>query len=119
LFRPTVLRFPLVGAGLGLSGPPLPKIEEDVLAPNKGLGGPMLPPNEERRAPPIAFWRRGLPGEPIMLPLRPALPLLVRGLPNSDREGVARFDCGEPEKLRLLLVEPDMEGVREYRGGVL
>lgn len=81
-----------------------------MLAP-RGLGDPS-DPNEERRAPFMAFWSKGLLGKPNTPGF--ALPLLATGLPWFEN-GLR----GELEKLRLLPADPEIEGVREKRGGVL
>lgn len=115
LFNATVLLLPFAGLGLGLSIPPNSDVPALApRAPPKGLGG-FKDPNDDLRAPFIALCSNGLAagenGEPsppsAPLPPLPPFPAPFIGLP-----------IGELEKLRLP-VEPDSEGVREYRGGVL
>jgi hypothetical protein len=104
LFKPTVVRFP----PLGLGEPGSENKFVAVLAPKEPP-----PLSEDLRPPPKPLpllENNGLPegeyGDP-----EPPIVLCTRGLPLPDR--------GELAKLPLLPTEPAIEGVREYRGGVL
>lgn len=83
------------GLGDGDSG----KRELEVETP-RGLGE--LKEDRRGMVPFTAFCKRGLAGLGLM-----------RGT------GLARPDKGDPETALRLLTEPEMDGVREYRGGVL
>jgi len=98
LFRLTLDRFP-DAAGVGVAGPSPNMLE--VLAP-RGLGVP----NDDRLPPPIALCNSGLAGDGEYGEL-----LVLR----SDA-GLAR---GELMWLLKLAGDPPMDGVLEYRGGVL
>lgn len=85
----------------------------DDIPPLTGLGDPIEPiePRDEWCAPSMAFCSRWKLGDarPDPFPAGVGLPWFV-GLCGT---------IGGPEKLRRLPAEPEADGVRIYRGGVL